>query len=747
MKSLVLLSVIGLVCGLMHANAATLQISPTSVTVTNGNPVTLSVLINGIGPPPATEVGSFDIFVGFNPALVMPAEVTFGSFLGDPNAFEALTLSMFTAKDVEAVEVSLLTNSQLDALQTTSGFSLANISFNAIGSGVANFTYDGGPVDNGNGQLIAGTKLVVPEPSLFAPLAWILSGCAGWKLRRKSRTDSRIRKRARITIVFLSALFAVTSLRADSTAIAQSKHNPEMVNGMFKYPQVDTKCSLTVKNVPGTPSQGTLEVSCKFTNTTAQGWTFVYCSMLGLKNKAGTNRKAPNNSPNFGLMPVPATGNTFKCTASGDTGTRSFNSGWHFGCQTVNVPAGIGSTATVTFKSTDSKSGSTVYKPPAGAGITTLKADDFQISYSDTIFFTAQVTMFDPTSCVNIDATHKDLNAQDTFLVPSATFASYWIQSKVDFKDPISLFQSITGGALGPCDINGDGAIDLTDINAIVAARGRSVTPGSPGDADGDGLITVNDARICVSKINRVYSIYDNSPCLPPAFPATVPDLQQCQVSAAPISPLIVDLNLYDTPTMWASSGTQFPAFLDIQTSGNAVGRVDTDPDPGTIFQIPGGTEFYGYLQICSTSSLSQCLPANQAQDGNSMTVTTNVRDPSTNALLFFQEGTFIQDGAPPVVNSISTSFDAGHKLSVQVTATDTATSPVHSDFWFSTDGGQTWSHITLDPVSDVLSEPSTEMFQGALGPFQPGIPIRYFVSVQDEVYNIVYVGVGQATP
>src|SRR5260370_23911457 len=198
---------------------------------------------------------------------------------------------------------------------------------------------------------------------------------------------------------------------------------------------------------------------------------------------------------------------------------------------------------------------------------------------------------------------------------------------------------------------------------------------------------------------------------------------------------------------MWASSGTQFPAFLDIQTSGNAVGRVDTDPDPGTIFQLPGGTEFYGYLQICSTSSLSQCLPANQAQDGNSMTVTTNVRNPSTNALLFFQEGTFIQDGAPPVVNSISTSFDAGHKLSVQVTATDTATSPVHSDFWFSTDGGQTWSHITLDPVSDVLSEPSTQMFQGALGPFQPGIPIRYFASVQDEVYNIVYVGVGQATP
>jgi hypothetical protein len=730
----------------MHTNAATLQINPSSVTVSNGNLVTVNLLISGIGTPPATEVGSFDIFVGYNPALVTPSQVMFGPFLGDPNAFEAITTSMFTARDVEAVEVSLLTNSQLDALQTTSSFSLATISFNAIASGVANFTYDGGPVDNGNGQLIAGTKQQVAEPSLFAPLAGILLGWAGWKLRRKSRPHSRIPVHAPIVIVFIGALFAVTPLRADSTAIAQSKHNPEMVGGMFKYPQVDTKCSLTVKNTPGTPSQGTLEVTCKFTNTTAQGWNFIYCSMLGLKNKAGTNRKAPNNSPNFGLMPVPAGGNTFKCTASGDTGTRSFNSGWHFGCQTVNVPAGVGSTATVTFKSTDSKSGSTVYKAPAGAGITTLKADDFQISYSDTIFFTAAVTMFDPTSCVNIDPTHKDLNAQDTFLVPNATFASYWIQSKVDFKDPISLFQSIAGGPLGPCDINGDGAIDLTDINAIIAARGTRVTPGSPGDADDDGLITVNDARICVSKINKVYSVYDNSPCLPPAFPAAVPDLRQCQVSAAPVLPLMVDLNLYDTPTMWASSGTQFPALLDILTSGNAVGRVDTDPDPNTIFQIPGGTEFYGYLQICSTSNPTLCLPANQAQDGNSMTVTTNVRDPSTNALLFFQEGTFVQDGAPPVVNSISTSFDSAHNLSVQVTATDAATSPIHSDFWFSTDGGLTWNHISLDPVVDILTEPSTQMFNGVLGPFPPGTPIRYFISVQDEVYNIVYVGIGQFT-
>jgi hypothetical protein len=273
------------------------------------------------------------------------------------------------------------------------------------------------------------------------------------------------------------------------------------------------------------------------------------------------------------------------------------------------------------------------------------------------------------------------------------------------------------------------------------------VPPGSPGDADGDGIITTNDARICVSKITKVYSTYDKAPCLPPAFPASVPDLPACQVSSAPITPAVADLNLYDTPTMWASSGMQFPAFLDIQTSGNGVGRVDTDPDGNTTLQIPGGTEFYGYLKICSPSNLSQCLPAVQSQDGNSMTVRVNVRDASSGDLLFFQDGTFVQDGAPPVVTSIVVNGDVNHNLSVQVVAADAATSPIHSDFWFSTDGGATWDHQSLDPASDLLGEPSTQTFQGLIGPFAAGQPVRYFVSVQDEVFNITYVGIGTVTP
>jgi len=47
------------------------------------------------------------------------------------------------------------------------------------------------------------------------------------------------------------------------------------------------------------------------------------------------------------------------------------------------------------------------------------------------------------------------------------------------------------------CDIDGNGVVDRNDISAIFAARGTQALPGDPRDTDGDGLITVNDARYC----------------------------------------------------------------------------------------------------------------------------------------------------------------------------------------------------------------------------------------------------------
>jgi hypothetical protein len=50
-----------------------------------------------------------------------------------------------------------------------------------------------------------------------------------------------------------------------------------------------------------------------------------------------------------------------------------------------------------------------------------------------------------------------------------------------------------------PCDANGDYVVDITDIALIFAARGSAAEgPDDPRDVNGDGLITVNDGRLCV---------------------------------------------------------------------------------------------------------------------------------------------------------------------------------------------------------------------------------------------------------
>jgi len=49
------------------------------------------------------------------------------------------------------------------------------------------------------------------------------------------------------------------------------------------------------------------------------------------------------------------------------------------------------------------------------------------------------------------------------------------------------------------CDVDRDGDVDLYDTEAIFDARGTAASgPDDPMDANGDGIITVNDGRICV---------------------------------------------------------------------------------------------------------------------------------------------------------------------------------------------------------------------------------------------------------
>jgi hypothetical protein len=142
------------------ADPITLSAVPSSMSVTTGGMVTVSVLISGLGRPPA--VGAFDLTLAFNSLLLAPTMVVFGPFLGDPSVFEALTAFDFsTPGAAEFAEVSLLTPDELNALQPAT-FLLATLSFVGLGNGPIGFSFASVRVDDAFGNKL---DISVPEPA------------------------------------------------------------------------------------------------------------------------------------------------------------------------------------------------------------------------------------------------------------------------------------------------------------------------------------------------------------------------------------------------------------------------------------------------------------------------------------------------------------------------------------------------------------------------------------------------------
>lgn len=81
-----------------------------------------------------------------------------------------------------------------------------------------------------------------------------------------------------------------------------------------------------------------------------------------------------------------------------------------------------------------------------------------------------------------------------------------WGYPEVDHAYAILVLQRSLGGIVvvpQKCDANGDQMIDMSDINLIMAVLGKIAAPGDVRDLDGNGLITVNDARGCVLKCTK----------------------------------------------------------------------------------------------------------------------------------------------------------------------------------------------------------------------------------------------------
>jgi hypothetical protein len=69
--------------------------------------------------------------------------------------------------------------------------------------------------------------------------------------------------------------------------------------------------------------------------------------------------------------------------------------------------------------------------------------------------------------------------------------------SRDQSSDPVLQENRIRISPFRVCDVTGDTVVNIDDIGTIMSMLGLSVAPPSAADADGDGVVTVADARAC----------------------------------------------------------------------------------------------------------------------------------------------------------------------------------------------------------------------------------------------------------
>ncbi|MFT4518490.1 MAG: hypothetical protein ACI9JM_000871 [Halioglobus sp.] len=179
------------------ANAAFLSLQPDSNTVSNGDSLSLDIIVSGLGDFGADSLGAFDFSIGYDTSALSFTGYSLGSLLGDLGTLEAIDGSSGdNGFAVNLAEVSLLSSLSLDALQPTE-FILASISFDvldlAIGAttelallGGAILGDSGGsslPFTSGGPAAIEGVSSV-PLPGT---LLLFVSGLLGLSAQRRSQ--------------------------------------------------------------------------------------------------------------------------------------------------------------------------------------------------------------------------------------------------------------------------------------------------------------------------------------------------------------------------------------------------------------------------------------------------------------------------------------------------------------------------------------------------------------------------------
>jgi hypothetical protein len=208
--SIVLVLWLTLLYSISLAQAISLDFIPASLSVAQGQPLSVALAISGLGNQAPPSLAAFDVDVTFNPTLLSFMSATFGDpVLGDQLDLAGLginaPLAMITSPGtLHLAEVSFDSQSDLDTIQA-GDFTLATLTFDAIAQGAMTFgltlnafgNSSGDPLTDTNGnppQVTPGTGAItvtpgqitsVPEPSTFTLFGAGMLALVGYTWRRQ----------------------------------------------------------------------------------------------------------------------------------------------------------------------------------------------------------------------------------------------------------------------------------------------------------------------------------------------------------------------------------------------------------------------------------------------------------------------------------------------------------------------------------------------------------------------------------